>query len=324
MVGIAGIGVAFPKKIVDTWETYAKPGGMRKDIWERMGCHSTYVLEPPSTPTDLAIEASKKAFAEAGIDPEEVDVIICNNYNSEYLYWQTSAKVQNLLGCHNAFTFEIFGGCNAVGSVIRASIDLFEQDDSIKTCLVVLTEAISGETWPQFISDGACVLVLKRDYKHLEFLSHSQVSDIFPTMQRLPIGGTASPFTKDIIFEGNVYQNFEFSAVQFRQEIKPLIYPSCKKVIDESLEKAGYTTADLSQIFFVHQQKYVNKSMLEMFNLPTDLSPLDYIDDMGHVSGCDVFICLKKALNDGKIQKGDIMSFAVMGLMDFHGWVIRY
>lgn len=324
MVGIAGIGVAFPEKVVDTWETYAKPNGLRRDVWERMGCHSTYVLEQPLTPTDLAVQAAKQAMLEAEIVAEDVDVIICNNYNSEYLYWQTSAKVQCLLGCDNAFTFDIFGGCNAVGSAVRSAYDLFEQDDSINACLIVLSEAISGETWPQFISDGACVLVLKRNCEELEILAHSQVSDIFPTMQRLPVGGTVTPFSKDMTFDGNVYSNFEFSALQFRQEIKPLIFPSCKKTIEKSLAKAGYSTSDLSQVFFVHQQKYVNQSMLEMFNLPSNLSPVDYIDDIGHVSGCDVFICLKRAMKEGRVKKGNLLSFAVMGLMDFHGWVIRY
>jgi 3-oxoacyl-[acyl-carrier-protein] synthase III len=324
MVGIAGIGVAFPEKVVSTWETYAEPNGLRRDIWERMGCHSTYVLELPQTPTDLAVEAARQALGEANVQPEEIDVIISNNYNSEYLYWQTSAKVQDLLGCENAFTFDIFGGCNAVGPVVRAALDLFAADDSVKTALLVLTEAVSGETWPQFISDGACVLVLKRDHPDLVLLSHSQVSNIFPSFQRLPIGGTETPFTTDLVLVGNVYRNFEFSAAQYRQEIKPIIYPSCKQSIEEAVHKAGYEMNDLAQVFFVHQQKNVNQKMLEMFDMSPDLSPIDYIDDMGHVSGSDVFICLKRSIQDGRVHKGDVMAFEVMGLMDFHGWVIKY
>ncbi|MGH1143307.1 3-oxoacyl-[acyl-carrier-protein] synthase III C-terminal domain-containing protein [Bacillus pseudomycoides] len=324
MIGIAGIGVTFPDKVVDTWERYAQPNGIRKDIWQRMGCHSTYVLEPPLTPTDLAVQAANKALLEAKVNKNEVDLIICNNYNSEYLYWQTSAKIQSLLGCENAYTFDVFGGCNAVGSVVRSAIDIMSQDSSVQNCLLVFTEAISGETWPQFISDGACALLLKREYSDLVFLSHSQVSDIFPSFQRLPVGGTAKPFEKDMKFSGNVYENFEFSAENFRKEIKPIIYPSCEKAIREAIHKSGYKISNIDQIFLVHQQKYVNEKILEMLDLDLNLSPIDYIDDMGHVSGSDVFICMKRAIEDGRIKKGDLLVFAVMGLMDFHSWVIRY
>ena len=75
--------------------------------------------------SDLAVEAAKNALADAGITPEQLDMILLGTDSPDYTTPATSVVVQHKLGAVNAGTFDIGCACawdmtsipNGVGAV---------------------------------------------------------------------------------------------------------------------------------------------------------------------------------------------------------------
>ena len=57
--------------------------------------------------SDLAVEAARDALADAGITPEQLDMILLGTDSPDYTTPATSVVVQHKLGAVNAGTFDI-------------------------------------------------------------------------------------------------------------------------------------------------------------------------------------------------------------------------
>jgi 3-oxoacyl-[acyl-carrier-protein] synthase-3 len=73
---ILGIGAYRPRRIAGNDELEARTG--RADAWirRRTGIVERRYAEPDETVTDMAVEAARKALADAGIDPGRVDMVL--------------------------------------------------------------------------------------------------------------------------------------------------------------------------------------------------------------------------------------------------------
>ncbi len=68
-------------------------------------------MSPEQTTSDLIVEASRKALAKAGVQPEELDLIIVSTDTPDYLSPGTSVVVQHKLGAVRAGTYDVNSAC---------------------------------------------------------------------------------------------------------------------------------------------------------------------------------------------------------------------
>ena len=61
--------------------------------------------------SDLAVEAAKAALDDAGISPEDVDLIILGTDSPDYITPASSVVVQHKLGAINSGTFDVGCAC---------------------------------------------------------------------------------------------------------------------------------------------------------------------------------------------------------------------
>ena len=94
---IIGTGSALPKKIVtndmlseflDTSDAW---------IYPRTGIKTRHVISDEKL-EDLAAEAARKALADAGVNAEDLDMIICSNVVNEYITPSLSCIIQGAIG----------------------------------------------------------------------------------------------------------------------------------------------------------------------------------------------------------------------------------
>ncbi|PWW28917.1 3-oxoacyl-[acyl-carrier-protein] synthase III [Cytobacillus oceanisediminis] len=322
-IGIASIGVELPKNKVPT-SVIAEKAGLPKKIYDRLECIEIWQAQPEEDPTTLGVHSARKALEEASVKPEDVDLIIANCWNAEYHMWQFSAKVQDEVGAINSTTLDIYGGCNALGAMLLIAYDQLRADETLENVLIVCSEQLSGGTFPQFIGDGACSIVLNRKANQLQLKEFVQITDKLPELGLLEKGGTKVPFTNETEFNGSIWENVKFNMDKFKKEIKPFVYNMTAEALQIACDKYGCRVEDLDRIFMVHQQKYFSLELMKHLGVPEDKTPAHYIEKAGHFGGHDVFITLKWAIEDGLVKKGDLLGCIIFGQMEFYGFILEY
>ena len=85
------------------------------DEWirTRTGIEERRILKDPEKATSfMAAEAAKEALEEAGVQPEEVDLIIVATVTPDYIFPSTACLVQDAIGAKNAFAFDLSAACS--------------------------------------------------------------------------------------------------------------------------------------------------------------------------------------------------------------------
>jgi 3-oxoacyl-(acyl-carrier-protein) synthase III len=98
-------------------------------------------------PSDLAVEASRTALQNAGVDPKDVEVIISCGVSRDVEEPATACIIQQKLGAHKAYVFDLANACNGFISAMDV-LDSFIASGRCEVGLVVVGEVISQfVTW---------------------------------------------------------------------------------------------------------------------------------------------------------------------------------
>ncbi len=129
--------------------------------------------------TEIALDACRTALAQAGRQPEEVDLVICAASNMERAYPAVAIEIQNALGA-KGFGFDMNVACSSATFGIQAAADMI-RSGSVRCAIVVNPEITSGHLeWRDrdchfIFGDVATATVLERaeDAKGDHFIVHS-------------------------------------------------------------------------------------------------------------------------------------------------------
>src|SRR4051794_36571634 len=121
---IEGVGHVVPDRAVSTDEIAARitsASGFRIDpriIVRLCGVESRRCAAPGDTPSSLGAEACRRALADAGRIPEEVDLVISGSITQDMSEPSVAALVQSRVGCSDGAAFDVRNGCNAFLSAL--------------------------------------------------------------------------------------------------------------------------------------------------------------------------------------------------------------
>ncbi len=134
-------------------------------IQTRTGIKERRIVADEQSTADLAAQAARRALADAGIEANDVDLIIVATSSPDYQFPSTAALVQHKLGCSCA-AFDIVAGCSGfVYGLILAS--QFIGMGTARTVLVIGAEVLSRiVNWQDrntcvLFGDGAGAAVLQ-------------------------------------------------------------------------------------------------------------------------------------------------------------------
>src|SRR5512140_3846483 len=135
-VRLLGTGKAVPSRVM-TNNDFAKYLDTSDEwILERTGIRERRVAADGETTAPLAAAAGRAALEDSGLDPKEIDLIICATSTPEVPFPATSCFVQRDLGCVHAAAFDISAACSGfLYSLITAS--KFLQGGVWKTALII-------------------------------------------------------------------------------------------------------------------------------------------------------------------------------------------
>jgi 3-oxoacyl-[acyl-carrier-protein] synthase-3 len=139
---LRGTGCSVPERVIpnDWFTQYVDTS----DEWirTRTGIRERRFVGPTETASTLAVSAARNALAQAGLNPQDLDLILCATVTPDHMCPSTACIVQAALGCAPIPSLDISAACT--GFLYAMSIgEQFIRAGSAKTVLVVGTDVLS-------------------------------------------------------------------------------------------------------------------------------------------------------------------------------------
>jgi 3-oxoacyl-[acyl-carrier-protein] synthase-3 len=250
------------------------------------------------------------------LKPEEIDMVIVTTDTPEYISPPTSAVVQGRLGAVNAGIFDVNASCTGFVATLDLASRMIGYDQTYKHILVIgvynMTKFVdfTNEKVAPIFADGGGAVVLSATEADdgSGYLSAKLVADGTQfDFLGIYAGGTKQPITHQAIDKGEHLLTF----------LKPL--PGDRNVklwpplIQEALERAGLTLADVKHLLFTQINKAVIEEVMGILGLPMNQTTCA-MDKYGYTGSACLPIALYEALKAGDIQPGDVVVLVGSGV----------
>ena len=143
---LAGIGAYLPERVVSNAELAERVDTSDEWIQERTGIRQRHLAGPKETCAFMGAEAARRALADAGAGPGDVDAVILATSTPDEAFPATALRVQAALGIGQGFGFDISAACS--GFVYALSVaDGMVRTAQVRWALVIGSALISSETF---------------------------------------------------------------------------------------------------------------------------------------------------------------------------------
>ncbi|PRX27453.1 3-oxoacyl-[acyl-carrier-protein] synthase III [Orenia metallireducens] len=309
---IAGVGSFAPEKVLTNNQLEAMVDTSDEWITTRTGIKERRIAEDDIATSDLAYEAAKNALADAGLEAEDLDLILVATATPDYLAFPSTACVlQDKLGVKGIPAFDMVAACS--GFVYGLSVATqYIETGTYDNVLVIGAETLSKiVNWEDrgtcvLFGDGAGAAVLTPT-KSGGILSNVIGAD--GEQNEVLIvrgGGSKRPFSQQIIDEGLHYLEMEGNPV-FKFAVRIL-----GKAAVQALKKAGLTRDDID--FLIPHQANIRIIDAAAKRLKLDRDQIYVnLDQYGNTSAASIPLALDAAVKEGKIKSGDIVVLVGFG-----------
>ncbi|MGI9368311.1 MAG: beta-ketoacyl-ACP synthase III [Ruegeria sp.] len=263
--------------------------------------------DEPGIMTEMALEACRKALAQAGRTADEVELVICAASNHERAYPAIAIEIQDALGI-DGFGFDMNVACSSATFGIQAAADMI-RSGSVRAALVVNPEICSGHLeWRDrdchfIFGDVATATLIERieDAKgpHFEILS-TRCATAFSNNIRNNNG-----FLRRSRPDG-VVDRRDMQFMQNGRKVFKEVLPMVSQHITDHMDAEGMSSADLKRLW-LHQ---ANKAMNDFIGkkvLGRDPEPGEQpniLQDYANTSSAGSIIAFSKHSDD--FQDGDM------------------
>lgn len=260
--------------------------------------------------SDLATVAAQHALSCAGLDPNDIDLIIVATCSADTLIPNVASKVQQNLSIRSAAAFDLNAACTGFIYGLETATRLI-QAGNYRHALVIGAERLSFYLdWTKrdtavLFGDGAGAAVLSRSDKvlglqHVQIGCDASARDILA----VPKFGTSM----DRFDQQNGHWTFDFVGKEiFKRAVKGMGAAAQQVLADSGLSQ------DEIDVVIPHQAN------IRIIHTLCDLSGIDHskafinIQHYGNTSAATVPIALCEALEQGRIQPGDHLLLAAFG-----------
>ena len=301
-VGIMGTGSYVPERIL-TNDDLAKIVDTNDEwITTRTGIRERRIAADDEATSDLAFKAAEKAIIDAGIDKNEIELIIVATMTQDHLTPSTAALVQDKLGI-KAAAFDVSAACTGFIYGFTAGYS-FIKAGIYKKVLVIGAETMSRVTdWEDrgtciLFGDGAGAVVLGEVETGGFLASHLAADGSGACELIVPAGGSRKAATAETIENREVYlkmngrEVFKFAVKAFPESV-------------ENVLTQQNLTADDIDIFIPHQANVrIIEAIAKRFKQPLDKFFVN-LHKYGNTSGASIPIALDEASKEGRFKRGD-------------------
>ena len=304
-----GVGAHLPKRIMTNHDLARRIDTSDAWIKERTGIEQRHVAEAGELTSDLGIAASRQALVRSGIDPIDIDLVICATATPDRTFPATAVRIQAGLGVTKGAAFDVQAVCS--GFVYALTIaDNFLKTGQFKRAIVVGSETFSRILdWEDrgtcvLFGDGAGAVVLE---------AQTQLGS------REDRGILASRIRSDGRFEDLLYVDGGPGSTKttghLRMNGREVFRHAVQKisgVIEETLVMSGYAPDEID-LYVPHQaNKRILDGIAKRLGIPEEKVVVT-LAKHGNTSAASIPLALNQAFEDHRVVEGSLVLMEAMG-----------
>jgi 3-oxoacyl-[acyl-carrier-protein] synthase III len=310
--GILGTGHSYPEGILTNADLEKTVETSDEWITTRTGIKQRRKAGPGEYTSLFAVRAAQQAIKRAGLEPSDIDLILCATVTPDQILPSTGCLIQAELGAHNAAAMDVVAACSGFLYGLTLANTMVQAGQSRNALVIgaeILTQYVDytdRQTCVLF-GDGAGAAVLGRvDNDHGILATRIKSDGRYEEQLFSPGGGTRRPPSTETLAAGDHFFKMKGN------ELFKVAVRSMTDISREVLEEAGLTAEDVS-LFIPHQaNQRITDAVANKLNVDDD-RVYSNIAMHGNTSSASIPIALDECVEEGRIKKDDLILLASFG-----------
>jgi 3-oxoacyl-[acyl-carrier-protein] synthase III len=310
---ISALGTYVPPRLLTNADLEKMVDTSDEWIMSRVGIRERHIVDKGVATSDLAVEAARKALAQRGLRPSDVDAMIVATVTPDMLFPSTACLVQHKLGSNGVWGFDLSAACSGFIYAVQTG-GQFIATGTHKRVLVIGADVMSSiidytdRATCVIFGDGAGAVILEaaeNDSEGLIDFIH-EIDGSGGCYLYMPGGGSLNPSTRETVDNKMHYVHQDGQQV-FKFAIRKQT-EACLKL----LERNGLKGSDIDA-FIPHQANLrIINATAERLGLRPE-SVIVNIDRYGNTTAGTIPLSMKTAIEEGKLKKGSLVLMASVG-----------
>jgi 3-oxoacyl-[acyl-carrier-protein] synthase-3 len=306
---VLGVGAYLPEKTLTNDDLAKLVDTSDEWIFQRTGIKERHIAAKGETTSMLGEKAARAALANAGLVPDDIDLIIVGTSTPDWTFPSTASQIQAALGLAHGVAFDLQAVCSGFVFAV-ATADKFLRSGSHKRALVIGAETFSrivdweDRTTCVLFGDGAGAMVLEArpstgslDERGV-LTTHLRSDGRHRAKLHVDGGPSTTQTVGHLRMEGKEVFKFAVGKVT--------------DVVADAFTATGVTPDDLD--WFVPHQ--ANRRIIDMSAQKLGIAPEKVVATVhlhGNTSAASVPLALAVATADGRIKQGNLVMLEAVG-----------
>ena len=310
---ISALGTYVPPRLLTNADLEKMVDTTNDWIMSRVGIRERHIVEKGVATSDLAVEAAKKALANRGFAPTDIEALIVGTVTPDMLFPSTACLVQHKLGAKGAWGFDISAACSAFLYSLQTGAQ-FIASGVHKRVLVIGADVMSSvidytdRATCVIFGDGAGAAILEPaedDSVGLIDFIH-EVDGSGGCYLYMPGGGSLHPSSHETVDKRMHYVH------QDGQQVFKFAVRKQTEVCEKLLARNGLKGSDIDA-FIPHQANVrIINATAERLELRPE-SVIVNIEQYGNTTAGTIPLAMNTAIEQGKLKKGSLVMLASVG-----------
>ena len=300
---IAGIGSYLPEKRLTNADLEAMVDTSDHWITTRTGIKERRIVAEDETTSDLAARAGSACLENAGVDPSEVDLLVCATSSPDMIFPATAVVTQEKMGL-SCPAYDVMAACTGFVHALHAAASAIEAGRA-ESVLVVGADAFTrfvdftDRATCVLFGDGAGAVLLEPaeapGIMHIDLQADGADVDVL----NVPAGGATRPSTPERLEAGEQYVTMRGNEV-FKFAVRAIPETTLR-----ALEESDLTIDDVDWLVPHQANQRILATIAHRLGMPEE-RVVSTIASTGNTGASSIPLALDHLYTSGKLSPGDV------------------
>ncbi len=305
---ILGTGSYLPERVLTNAELEARVQTTDEWIRERTGIRQRHIVAEGETTCDISYHAALKALEAAGVQGNEIDLVILGTTTPDIVFPSTACLLQHRIGANGCPAFDVNAACSGFMYALGIA-DKFIRSGAAKKALVIGAESISrvvdwnDRTTCVLFGDGAGAVVLGASEEPGILGTHMHADGRYRELLYTPVGISAG-FTDG--------PNHGMAIHMAGNEVFKVAVKTLDAVVEETLTTHGIDKSQLDWLIPHQANLRIITATAKRLDMPME-RVIVTVDRHGNTSAASVPLALDEAVRSGRVKRGELVLMEAFG-----------
>ena len=308
---LTGVGSYLPKNKTSNFDLEKLMNTSDDWITKRTGIKFRHFVEDDQFTSDMGTNAAQLAILDAGLKPDDIDLIIVATTTPDNTFPSTAAKIQKNLGC-KAISFDIQAVCAGFIYAVSVGVAMLKDGHGNK-CVVIGTDSMSkildwnDRSTAVLFGDGAGAVILETKIEKKEFVQIDQwgilASKIFTDGEYYDLLSTS----------GGVSKSKSIGVLRMNgKEIFKHAVEKLSSSLLTCLEKCKMNVNDIDWLIPHQANQRIINAVSNKVKIPQN-KIISTISIHGNTSAASIPLALDFGIKEGNVKNGNILALQAIG-----------